>query len=222
MIGPMRTDKLTPAMLSKMRFGQLVVHRVTQTDDSFTCECRCDCGNYRLADGYLLIYGRTTSCGCEPSPPRGTKLIVGISGSKVYRTWQGMHARCKAKGSAYYANYGGRGIKVCLRWANFTKFLRDMGMPPTADHSIERVNVNGHYEPKNCTWIPRRHQCRNKTTSVHLEHDGRRMIASEWARELGVRPAMILNRKKMGYSDTEILTSPKYGLHSVAKKPEHL
>lgn len=74
---------------------------------------------------------------------------------KEYYTWQSVKQRCTNCNATSYENYGGRGIKVCDRWFNsFANFLEDMGDAPTKNHSIERVNVNGDYEPNNCIWIP--------------------------------------------------------------------
>ena len=77
--------------------------------------------------------------------------------------------RCKNKSQPHYANYGGRGIKVCERWLSYINFLADMGRKPSPKHSIDRIDVNGDYEPSNCRWILRSEQMRNQRQRKRIE-----------------------------------------------------
>lgn len=86
-----------------------------------------------------------------------------------YRAWMNMKTRCFKDNSKDYVNYGGRGIGVCKRWLfgsdkenGFLCFLRDMGKKPIKSYSIDRIDNDGHYEPKNCRWVSAATQCANQ------------------------------------------------------------
>jgi hypothetical protein len=131
-------------------------------------KCECECGNksnYRLAD---IKRGMTKSCGClhiELSTTRSIKRLTTHNKSNIneYKTWGNIKTRCYNKNREEYKNYGGRGITVCDRWlSSFENFYKDMGHKPTPSHSIDRINVNGNYEPDNCKWSTRKEQANNK------------------------------------------------------------
>ena len=113
--------------------------------------CHCVCGDEVVVPTTKLTLGKRICCWVSNHP----ELRVGydpmpLEMVRTYGCWRGMWRRC---GSKAYADYGGRGIRVCDRWHVFENFVADMGVRPSLDHSIERRDVNGHYEPGNCEWI---------------------------------------------------------------------
>src|SRR5215471_11257805 len=138
--------------------------------------CRCDCGKEKRVASENLHKGCVQSCGCLRSETNRAKLssLVRIKHghalhgkrSREYNVWTSMRARCAVSTLACFKYYGGRGIKVCDRWdpkrgGSFANFLADMG-PRPEDASLDRINVDGDYEPNNCRWATSREQARNK------------------------------------------------------------
>lgn len=152
------------------------------------CECRCGATVERPSVD--LIHGNTKSCGCGKAEMIRERVTrhghsAGGPASKTYTVWVGMKGRCSRAKNNRYAQYGGRGISVCERWQTFANFLADMGERPDG-YSLERLDVNGNYEPSNCAWIPLRLQGRNTTRSAHVSLNGERMTQAEAAERLGV------------------------------------
>lgn len=142
--------------------------------------CKCDCGNIKIILGKNLVNGRTRSCGCllsEKSKERMKKIATkhGKSNLRINKTYRSMKERCYNENSKDYKNYGGRGIKICNEWLddfmNFYNWAINNGY---ADNlTIERINVNGNYEPNNCTWIPKGEQAQNQRKSRRVQIDGK-------------------------------------------------
>lgn len=125
-----------------------------------------------------------------------------------YRSWAAMLDRCTCPSNVGWKNYGGRGIKICERWrASFAAFLEDMG-PRPAGQSLERIDVNGNYEPGNVRWATALEQHQNRRNNVYLTLNAETLTAAAWGRRLGCTTSALLRRRAKGWSDERVLTTP--------------
>jgi hypothetical protein len=123
------------------------------------------------------------------------KLWKAPTQTKVYYAWRAMRSRCLIPKNPSYHRYGGRGITVCDRWVNdFDAFLADMGEPPTPKHSLDRIDVNGNYEPSNCRWATTLEQSVNKASTELISHNGLSMTVTQWADYLGLERSRLWRR----------------------------
>lgn len=139
------------------RFGRLTVVRRHVTPGSqrqARWHCVCDCGGETISSGGHLRSGHAASCGCI----RRERAVAAVrkhgrTRTTEYLIWCAMKQRCENPKHKDYRHYGGRGIAVCSRWReDFQAFLADMGMRPDPRLSLDRIDVNGNYEPGNCRW----------------------------------------------------------------------
>jgi hypothetical protein len=155
--------------LTGKTFGRLTVIRVgMRKAGKVYWLCNCECGKTKNISSINLTKGRASSCGCfrtvlltEATTKHGH--TANWKRSSEYMAWCSMKYRCNNPNNKRYADYGGRGIKVCDRWMDsFENFLSDMGTKPSKAHSLDRINNNGDYTPFNCRWATAVEQNRNK------------------------------------------------------------
>lgn len=140
----------------------------------------------------------------------------GEHGTRLYEVWKGMNARCSNPNHMFYKNYGGRGIKVCNQWKTdflqFKEFMLSIGYDetlPTGEQTIERIDVNGNYEPGNCKLISRKEQNVNKRNNHLVTYKGETKTITEFAEEYGLDTENLLNRiNNYGYTIEEAIEKP--------------
>lgn len=172
-------------------------------------KCTCSCGATDVrASEKRLREGKKTSCGHLPQ--KGVAPTHGGSADREYNIWSFMRQRCNNPNRASYYRYGGRGIKVCERWnSSYEAFLEDMGRAPFDDAQIDRIDNDGDYEPGNCRWVSQAENKKNKSNARYLEHDGKRMQLTDWAKALGVPVRLLSVRLGRGWTDSETITGVK-------------
>lgn len=183
--------------LTGRRFGRLVVvsEAGREPGGGIRWTCRCDCGAQKAAYGGDLRSGKTKSCGClkrESQVP--LTLTHGQSRTPLYRRWWGALQRTTNPNQPAFRHYGGRGITVCERWQTFENFAADMGPTFQPTLTLERIDVNGNYEPSNCRWATWTEQARNRRNNRFLTFRGHTKTVMEWCELLGLKHTTVTQR----------------------------
>lgn len=196
--------------ITGQRFGKLVaLERAGRVKRVSLWLCRCDCGREKVIRYGNLASGHTQSCGCswrEAKIKRNT--THGRAYTRTYKIWAGMLKRCRNPKSKQWSDYGGRGIEVCEKWHTFENFYADMGDCPDG-YSIERIEVNGHYEPGNCKWATSKEQSRNRRDRKRYDYNGESFTLAEWSEKTGISVSSLWARLKF-MTIEEALTLPRY------------
>ena len=135
------------------------------------------------------------------------------SNSRLYSIWINMKSRCCNKNFPKYQVYGGRGIKICAEWLNSFVSFREWALHSGyADNlSLDRINVNGNYEPSNCRWATQKQQENNRTNNHLITYKGETRTMKQWAEKLGISYNCLQMRlNAYGYTIAEALESSKY------------
>lgn len=208
-----------PLPLSGQRFGRLVAQHFVKYKGWL---CRCDCGVEKHVRTGTLRQGTTKSCGCiQNEIGHRIRLTHGRCYSPEYRSWDSARQRCTNPNNKRFRDYGGRGIQMHRPWIeSFEAFFGYLGPRPSG-HTLDRIDVNGHYEPGNVRWATKTEQYGNQRHTRFLTSNGRTRSMHEWAQESQIPVAVLYNRiVKRGWDVDRALTEPvKYKGAARAKMP---
>lgn len=183
--------------LTGMKFGKLTV---VGRDKPFVLKsgrtavmwkCKCECGNEAEVQGRFLRKGLIVSCGCyHKEKAEFINKKHGKSRTRIYSILCAMKSRCYSQSDEKYSEYGGRGIKICDEWMgehgfeSFIKWAEENGYKQNL--TIERIDVDGNYEPSNCRWATPKEQMQNTRRSRYVKYDGEIYSISELADKLNI------------------------------------
>jgi hypothetical protein len=190
--------------LTGQTFGRLtVLERVVRNKHYATWLCKCSCGKNKVVRSCHLRSGAIISCGCyQKEIASKISKTHGETKTRLYNIWHGMKRRCYYKKDAFYHLYGGRGIFVCDKWKNSFESFRDWALEHGYSDklSIDRIDVNGNYEPSNCRWVTQRVQCSNTNHNKIVEYHGLKGVFLDMCRRLNVNESTVRSRMKKGHS----------------------
>lgn len=199
------------------RFGRLIVIKYLEMEERIKKKecwlCKCDCGNYTTSSYSSLKNGSKKSCGCLALENSKRPRKHGMAKTRIWNIYQNMVRRCNNENEPAYKNYGGRGISVCDEWTGddgmkrFFEWSFENGYRD--DLEIDRINVDGNYEPSNCRWATSKQQNRNRRDNIQIEYKGKIQTLPDWCDELGLEYNMIYLRYKRGWDVERMFTQPK-------------
>lgn len=199
--------------LTGKKFERLTVIKRVENSKSGQTRwlCRCDCGNETIVWGGHLRSGHTRSCGCinkEVCAKLPHNAKHGLHETRLYRIWNGIKNRTNLNNKKpLYKNYSGRGITICEEWQEFLPFYNWAMQNGYKDNlTIDRIDVNGNYEPTNCRWATYKEQQNNRRNNVFLEYNGERHTLAEWEEKLNMNRGLLKNRIKNGWNVERALT----------------
>lgn len=194
--------------LTGRKYGRLTVIKHIGKDkyNNAIWECKCSCGNIINTRGSTLRNGKIKSCGClhkEMTKQLAKNNIThNMSNTRLYRTWQSMKSRCYYKQNNRYKYYGANGVKVCDKWLNDFQTFHDWAIKNGYNDNltIDRMDVNGNYEPNNCRWVTNEEQQRNKRNNKTYTIDGETRCLSEWCEKLNLNYNTVQTRLHRNWS----------------------
>lgn len=158
--------------------------------------CKCDCGNEKTIANFRLKNGNSKSCG----------LCVCKYNARLKRIFGAMKARCLNENAKAYMKYGGRGIKICKEWLEDSYLFYNWALENGYNDnlSIDRIDVDGNYEPSNCRWATITDQANNKRNNVFLVYNNEKKTISQWSEIYKINRGTAEYRYKKGLPFEEI------------------
>ena len=169
--------------------------------------CECECGKQKLVRSDSLKCGQVQSCGCLRDEKGFVNLDRTTHGdtptgahARLWQTWQGIKQRTTNQNDKSYPRYGGRGIKMCPEWRDSYIAFREWALENgySDDLTIDRIDVNGDYEPSNCRWATQKEQSNNRRSNVLIEWDDKTLNIEQWSEATGI-PYKVLHDRYRRY-----------------------
>ena len=198
--------------LTGQKFGRLTVLEFAFKKGHYQFyKCKCECGTLKNVRKDHLISGQVKSCGCAKSARIGNlNRTHGKTETLLYSKYEGMKTRCYNPKDKRYKYYGLRGIKVCDEWLNdfiaFYNWAIENGYKDNL--TIDRIDVDGDYEPSNCRWVNIQAQARNRRTNLLYTYKGETLCVKEWAEKYNIKYNTLLHRLHRNWSIEEALNTP--------------
>lgn len=172
--------------LTGRKFGRLtVIKRAGYYKKEIMWRCKCDCGKEVDVIGGSLKRGNTKSCGCLHNEVVNK---YGFVDERLYRIWADMKTRCNNPNFKHFKHYGGRGIRICKSWENsflaFSEWALEHGYLDNL--TIDRIDVNGDYEPSNCRFITIQEQQWNKRGNIFVAYNGEQYTLKQLSELCGI------------------------------------
>ena len=201
--------------ITGQRFGKLTVIKLVGTDKRGATKwlCKCDCGNEIIAyKTNLMKPNHTTSCGCyKREIGEKIKTTHNFSKTRIYKIWVGIKNRCYDSNSNVYYLYGKRGITVCKEWLNDFMAFYDWSMQNGYNEklTIDRIDSNGNYEPKNCRWATAKEQSNNTSKNRVYFIDGVRYTTKQIAEKHNINYGTFISRIYRGWTIEEAINGKR-------------
>ena len=190
--------------LTSKKFGHLTVIKMNEKrgpSNKVMCTCKCDCGNTIVVMSNSLTTGKTVSCGC-----RIQNKTHGMTNNRIYKIWADMKNRCTNINNQSYSDYGGRGISICKEWNKFENFYEWSKISGYSDNlTIDRINVDGNYEPNNCRWATYEQQNNNKRNNIYVEFNNEIITLTELSRITNISFMTLRKRYNKGDRNEKLI-----------------
>jgi hypothetical protein len=199
-------------LIGKKFNNWVVIGEAEKNNGMIKWKCRCICGKEKIVYQRHLKSGASKSCGCYRDKITSTRMKMNnpaiikhnMHKSRLYSIWSNMKHRCYNKNNNHYKTYGGIGVKVCSEWQEFNSFKEwALNNGYNDKLTLDRIDVNGIYEPSNCRWITIQEQQYNKRTNHYITYNGKTQTLTEWADELGINRNTLDARINRGHWSIE-------------------
>lgn len=202
--------------LTGKRFSRLTVVKYHHSENGNRYWfCKCDCGNEAVVMTKDLNYGSVKSCGCLMIETRRKNRSMSVKHGyshkeRLYEIWKNMRRRCHDPSNKRAKSYYLKGITICDEWNDYEEFRAwALANGYRDDLTIDRIDVNGNYEPSNCRWATAKQQANNCTRNRFITYGGMTKTMSEWADYVGLKYSVLNHRMQRNWPVERALFTPQ-------------